>query len=277
MRSLFFGNFGNRAAKNATAKADRQKSCERRGRNKPALNCAVEVAGLSEPVWVRQNPRARRMTLRVSGTQRAAVLTIPPEANLRDANRFLQKHADWIARKLAELPQAVTFTDGAVIPVRGISHEIVFKGEVRKRTPVWIEPPLTEGEFARLCVKGSGKTASKRVYEWLKMEARKDVAQACAYHAERLGVRYRKLAIRDQSTRWGSCSSSGTLSFSWRLIMAPSYVLDYVAAHEVAHLREMNHSPAFWALVKATLPDMERGRDWLKHHGIELHRYTPLS
>ena len=269
MRSLFFGN---RALKNSAGSLDERAA---KLSPKPAINCAVEVAGVAEPVRVKENPRARRMTLRVSGTQRAAVLTIPPEADMDDANRFLQKHANWIARKLAELPQAVSFADGQVIPIRGVSHKIVFVGERRNRALVWAEPAGSEDEQPRICVKGNPDHASRRLYDWLKGEARKDIARACAYHAERLGVSYRKLAIRDQATRWGSCSTSGTLSFSWRLILAPDYVLDYVAAHEVAHLREMNHSPAFWSLVAATLPDMELGRSWLKRHGIDLHRYGP--
>ena len=82
------------------------------------------------------------------------------------------------------------------------------------------------------------------------------------------------ISLRDQTTRWGSCSASGVLSFSWRLILAPRFVLDYVAAHEVAHLREMNHGPRFWQLVAARVPRLEEAKDWLGNEGSDLHRYA---
>ena len=270
MRSLFFRN-----------RAQRNKKLDQAPvRQKRSLNRSVKVKGVAQPVTVREHPRAQRMTLRVSGTQRAAILTVPPHADLRDARSFLQKHADWLRRKLSDLPTSVPFEDGAIIPLRGVRHQIAFVGRVRSPAMVWVEPGREPsgpeaGEYPLICVKGDKALAPGRVAGWLKAQARQDLMEACAFHAARLGLSYKKIAIRDQSTRWGSCSSTGTLSFSWRLVLAPHFVLDYVAAHEVAHLREMNHSPAFWSLVRATLPDMEQGRQWLKTYGIDLHRYGP--
>ena len=268
MRSLFFRN---RAERNEALEPDTPP------RKRP-MSCAVEVKGIKQPVTIRENPRARRMTLRVSGTHRSAVLTVPPHADLKDANKFLQKHADWIKRKLSDLPKAVVFSDGEIIPFRGVRHQIAFVGNQRHKSVVWLEPgreasSADAGEYPLICVKGAQAHAPRRLLDWLKAEARRDLTDACDFHAARLGLTYSKLAIRDQATRWGSCSSTGTLSFSWRLILAPHFVLDYVAAHEVAHLREMNHSPAFWSLVKATLPEMDQGRQWLKRYGIDLHAY----
>ena len=99
------------------------------------------------------------------------------------------------------------------------------------------------------------------------------LSERVQWHAENLGLRPRRVTIRDQVSRWGSCSSARVLSFSWRLILAPAFVLDYVAAHEVAHLKEMNHGPRFWAAVKRTFPRMDEARRWLRRHGAELHRY----
>jgi predicted metal-dependent hydrolase len=124
-----------------------------------------------------------------------------------------------------------------------------------------------------ICVSGEEIHAPRRLSDWLRTEVRRDINICILKHAKTLGCSPKRIAIRDQATRWGSCSTSGTLSFSWRLIFAPPFVLDYVAAHEVAHLREMNHGPRFWRLVKEAAPAMQTARLWLKTHGAELHRF----
>ena len=124
-----------------------------------------------------------------------------------------------------------------------------------------------------LCVAGGVEFTDRRVHDFLKREARKELHKAAQAYADALGVRVKRVSIRDQSSRWGSCTSAGSLSFSWRLILAPPFVLDYLAAHEGAHLEELNHSPRFWRLVKRLYPDFERAKAWLDAHGTELHRY----
>lgn len=123
------------------------------------------------------------------------------------------------------------------------------------------------------CVAGGADFTERRVHDYLKREARKDLHKASLEYAEELGVRVKRVSIRDQSSRWGSCTSAGSLSFSWRLILAPPYVLDYLAAHEVAHLVEMNHSPRFWRVVARVCPSVERAKNWLDTYGNDLHRY----
>src|SRR6185436_13442685 len=108
---------------------------------------------------------------------------------------------------------------------------------------------------------------ARRVREFLEREARRDLAEAVIRHTAALGVPARRLTVRDTTSRWGSCSAKGCLSFSWRLILAPPFVLDYLAAHEVAHLVELNHSPKFWRLVKRLYPDFARAKAWLDLHG----------
>lgn len=120
---------------------------------------------------------------------------------------------------------------------------------------------------------GGADFTERRVHDYLKREARKDLHKASLEYAEELGVRVKRVSIRDQSSRWGSCTSAGSLSFSWRLILAPPYVLDYLAAHEVAHLVEMNHSPRFWRVVARVCPSVERAKNWLDTYGNDLHRY----
>jgi predicted metal-dependent hydrolase len=128
-------------------------------------------------------------------------------------------------------------------------------------------------DLPRICVSGGKQHGPRRLADWLKAQAKIDLTQRTHFHASNLGRAPIRISVRDQSTRWGSCSTNGTISFSWRLIFAPSYVLDYVAAHEAAHLREMNHGPRFWRLVRDTMPNMQKARAWLKQNGAELHRF----
>jgi predicted metal-dependent hydrolase len=143
---------------------------------------------------------------------------------------------------------------------------------VLKCGTVWTE---TGGDGRRLlCVATHDAThVSRRITDFLKREAKRDLEAAVARYTERLGVEVKRISIRDQVSRWGSCSTSGALSFSWRLVLAPRFVLDYLAAHEVAHLLEMNHSPRFWRLLGRICPDMERAKAWLDARGTDLHRY----
>lgn len=230
---------------------------------------AVLIDGTEVPVEMRRNARARRMILRLDKTSSAVTVTLPEQCSEAQGLRFARDHAGWIAKRLEERPAAVPFANGVAIPVRGEQHVITHRPETRGT--VWIEDGA--GEARRLCVAGDTAYLPRRVKDWLKREARGEIKARCAHYADAMGLAYRRVDIRDQTSRWGSCSSSGILSFSWRLILAPVHVLDYVAAHEVAHLQEMNHGPKFWALVEAALPTMKQSRQWLKRHGSGLHLY----
>lgn len=225
----------------------------------------VEVDGNMVQVAIRTHARARHYRLSISRSG-APVLTLPPHGKLAEAEAFLVRQQHWLAARLKRAPRAVLFVEGSRIPVRGVDVQITGTGQLRGQVTL-------EGADARLQVPGGPEHLARRLTDWLKAEARRDLTARTALHAERLGVRAKSIRLKGQSTRWGSCSSSGNLNYNWRLIMAPPFVLDYVAAHEVAHLREMNHSKAFWALVEQTLPDMERGRAWLKAHGGQLMVY----
>lgn len=232
----------------------------------------LRVDGIPAPVEVRRHPTARRLTLRVSRTRRAVVLTMPRGADFREADQFLSRSLDWVRARLAGVPEPAPFRHGAIVPLRGQDHEIVFVGRDRARTVVVREPAAGQG-LPRLCVSGLAEHAPRRLKDWLNREAGKDLDARVAVHARNLGVRARRITLRDQKSRWGSCSSAGQLSFSWRLVLAPPFVLDYVAAHEVAHLIEMNHGPRFWRLVARTLPAFEEAKMWLRIHGMDLYRY----
>lgn len=243
-----------------------------RSRAKTSPVQLLRVDGIPAPVELRRHPSARRLTLRVSHSARAVVLTIPPYTDVREADRFLAKSLDWVRERLEGVPDAVPFSDGAAVPLRGVSHQIVLAGR-RRGYPVVESVPAATGQISRLVVSGDAEHAPRRLRDWLMGEARRDLDERVAFHCRQLELSARRIVVRDQKSRWGSCSSDGVLSFSWRLIMAPPLVLDYVAAHEVAHLAEMNHGPRFWRLVKKTMPRLDEAKRWLRMSGMGLYRY----
>jgi predicted metal-dependent hydrolase len=230
---------------------------------------AVETEASVYLVQVRRDRRARRFTLRVHPVSREAVLTMPPRSPLTDAQRFAQAHVGWLAARLGSLPKAMPFVDGGMLPLRGVPHRIVHRPD--SRGTVWTE--CDESGDPLLIVAGGEAHVSRRVHDFLKRQARHDLQSAAARYAQTLDVRIVRMSIRDQSSRWGSCTSAGVLSFSWRLILAPPEVLDYLAAHEVAHLVEMNHSARFWRVVDRICPHTASAKAWINTHGNDLHRY----
>jgi predicted metal-dependent hydrolase len=243
----------------------------RKSRGKGSVRyAALDVGGMIAPVEVRRHPSARRLTLHVHPTRRAVVVTVPQRCKLDEANSFVHRHLDWVRDRLGNLPDPIPFAEDARIPLRGVMHAIGF-ADPDGQSPIVAAERSARGH--RLIVRGRREHAPRRLRDWLIGEARSDLDQRVVWHARRLGLRARRITVRDQSSRWGSCSSTGQLSFSWRLILAPPLVLDYVAAHEVAHLAEMNHGERFWALVEKTMPEMEEAKRWLRRNGHELHRY----
>jgi len=229
----------------------------------------VAVGPATYQVQVRRHARARRYTLRIQAATREVVLTMPPRGSLKEARAFAERHGGWIAARLGRLPVAVPFRHGTLLPVRGLDHRVDHRRGARGT--VWSE---AAGDGMRLlCVAGEVPHVGRRIADHLKREAKRDLEAASRRYAARLGVAVKRVSIRDQASRWGSCSATGVLSFSWRLVLAPPFVLDYLAAHEVAHLVEMNHSPRFWRTVIGMCPDTRRAKAWLDAHGAELHRY----
>lgn len=220
----------------------------------------------NEPVTVsvRVNARARAYRLSVSA-RGEPVLTVPRTGRWGEAQAFLDRNRGWLANRLARLATPYVIAPGGSIPLRGVPHALVSLEALRGLVSV------VEGETGpALHVPGGSEHMRRRLVDWLKAEARRDLEISCARHARTLGVSVAAITLRDQSTRWGSCSSARSLNFNWRLVLAPDFVLDYVAAHEVAHILEMNHRPIFWRTVGRTLPDYERGKAWLKANGASL-------
>lgn len=220
----------------------------------------IELKDGPANVSVRVSARARRYRLTLS-PRGEPVITVPASGRWTDAQAFLERNAGWLDARLAHRGDIPALAPGAQLPLRGRDHLLVSKPELRG--VVCVVP----GEVH---VPGGPAHFRRRLIDWLKTEARHDLEARCAIHAQTLGVQIASIRLRDQSTRWGSCSSTRNLNFNWRLILAPDFVLDYVAAHEVAHILEMNHAPAFWRTVARALPDYERGKAWLKANGGKL-------
>lgn len=213
-------------------------------------------------VRLRRSARARRFTLSVSRVDGRPNLTLPARARVAEARAFLERQAGWLEGALTRVPPARPVRAGRALPYRGLS--VVLEAEPGRGAP-----RLADG---RLIVRGAEAEAPGRALAFLKARARDELVPAARGYAEAVGREAGRISLRDTRSRWGSCSSSGNLSFSWRLIMAPPEVLDYVAAHEAAHLAEMNHGPRFWALVERLRPDWRDSRDWLRRHGADLQR-----
>ena len=211
-------------------------------------------------VVLRRSARARRISLRVSQLDGRVTLTLPPGVPEAEALDFARSKLDWIAGHLQQRPETVQVAQGATLPVEGIARRIV----VAPGRKVVLEADQ---------IAVPADAVAKRLQSWLRELARDRLAAACDGYAAQLGRSYARLTLRDTRSRWGSCSSQGALMFSWRLVMAPPWVLNYVAAHEVAHLVHMNHSPAFWQQVARLYGDYDPARVWLREQGAALHRY----
>lgn len=225
----------------------------------------LEVDGRTVPVTVRRSPLARRMSLRVDAV-RGVVLVLPTHGRLAEARAFLLSHGDWLGQRLAKLPFRQALGIGQQVPLLGAAHLIRHRPDTRRG--VWVEG----GEIH---VSGQQEHVSRRVGDFLRAEARRLMVTKTHDLAARIGRKPSRVTVKDTVSRWGSCSAQGAIALSWRLVMAPTFVLDYVVGHEVAHLAELNHSPAFWAIVRSLGVDHHGGRAWLKAHGASLHLYQP--
>jgi predicted metal-dependent hydrolase len=221
-------------------------------------------------VHVRESRRARTLRL-VVARGRPPEVVVPARSRRGAIDAFLHSHRGWLADKLAaqraldQQPRVLPGRPG-VVCVAGEPVPVVHEPAGRSRV---------ELEGATLVVRGAPTDVDAAVDRWYRGEARRRLAEAVERYAPVLDVEVAAISVRDQRTRWGSCSRNGRLSFSWRLVLAPSPVLTYVVQHELCHLREFNHSPAFWRLVESIRPDWRDPVRWLREHGHELHTYNP--
>jgi hypothetical protein len=215
------------------------------------------------PVRWRPSTRAKNASLRICPAGGVVIVTLPPRSGRRVGMALLREHEAWVVEKLAALRPLVAFAPGARFPLGGAPH--VIRHEPRLRGGAFLEGKA-------LIVTGAREFLARRARDFLRAEAKRRIAALAAPHAAALGVKPRTIRVKDTRSRWGSCAPDGTLAFSWRLVMAPEWVTDYVVAHEVAHLRELNHSARFWALVAKRTPHRDAAVAWLRAEGPGLLR-----
>jgi predicted metal-dependent hydrolase len=228
----------------------------------------MRFASLPVPVEVRVAPRSRRLSMRVDAVRNVVRVSTPPQVSDADIKLFIGRHMAWLQQRLSAVPPRLPFHDGAVVPILGVEHRIRHQPESRMATRI----AALNGE-AVILVGGDPSFLNRRVTDFLKARSRQLLLERARQKAEQLNARLASVTVRDTKSRWGSCSAGGRLSFCWRLIMAPEPVFDYVVAHEVAHLREMNHSQRFWDVCASLTPDVRGPREWLRANGALLHAY----
>jgi predicted metal-dependent hydrolase len=219
-------------------------------------------SGIARVEW-RRSSRARRVSLRIDAAGGGVIVVLPPRASHKAGLALLKNHVSWLADRLAALPEAVQFTDGAIVPVGGVPHRIHHASG--GRGAAW----LADDE---LHVTGAPEFLGRRVRDFLRQEARRRLTALTLAKAGLIGIAPRRVTMKDTSSRWGSCAPDKSIAFSWRLVMAPDFVQDYVASHEVAHLRHMNHGRQFWSLVEELTPHKARAIPWLRTEGARLLR-----
>jgi predicted metal-dependent hydrolase len=219
-------------------------------------------SGMARVEW-RRSSRARRVSLRIDPTGGVVIVTLPTRATRKAGMALLMGHADWVSDRLAALPEAITFADGSIVPICGVPHRIRHN------------PAARGGAFLldqELHVTGASEFLARRVRDFLRQTARHRLGALVMAKAGLIKVVPSRVTMKDTTSRWGSCAADRSLALSWRLVMAPPFVQDYVVAHEVAHLRHMNHGPKFWSLVDELTPNTKAAIPWLRAEGARLLR-----
>ena len=226
----------------------------------------LEIDGRSIPLTVRRNARARKMILRLDPGGEGAVVTIPAHADPADGLDMARRQSAWLSGQMGALPDRLRFVEGARVPYLGQDHTLC---RMPGRRGIIVRHDLA------IQIPGEPEHMARRLTDWFKKQARQEISTRAIAKAALIERKPGRITIRDTRSRWGSCSPGGSLNFSWRLMMAPEAVLDYVVAHEVAHLAHMNHGPRFWQAVAELTDDVQASRDWLRANGEHLHRIGP--
>ena len=241
------------------------RSLQRTAAAKPLEPSRLVIGGEVLDVVFRRHAKARRLVLRLNANGTGVVVTVPNGVSRGKALDFTERSRGWIEDRVRSRGSLIQLAHGSIISVRGIDHEI--QHIANRRGVVSLDTAR-----GLIHVPGDPAHVPRRLVDFLKAEAREDLTRASRHYAALMDVSFRRIIIRDQKSRWGSCSAAGELSYSWRLILTPDYVLDYVAAHEVAHLRHLDHSARFWRMVLTHCPNAGRARSWLRDHGQDVHR-----
>ena len=219
------------------------------------------IEGYPLPVEIKRHARARHISLRLHSTKGRIVITLPLRGSIRASLQFLDAKKEWVLAQIDKLAPTNVLADGCIITVLGNPIRVIHAPG--KRGMAWIKED-------KLYVTGDAEFLTRRVRDFLKSHAKKILSEMARSAALKIDKSILRIDIRDMHSRWGSCASDGRLCFSWRLILAPKEVCEYVVAHEVAHLAHLNHSAAFWKVVDSLHEDKEAAQNWLKKHGRDL-------
>lgn len=225
----------------------------------------LEVGEHKVPLVIKRHKSAKRICLRYNPSVHAINLTLPRHTRLSDGINFITAKSAWLLSTLADIPSQKQLKPGVCIWIAGERYRLKHAPEIHGAYE------LRDG---MLMISGAREHFPRRVEDALKKIAKQKISAMALRMSGRIGKRINRISVRDTRSRWGSCSSTGNLSFSWRLIFAPREVLEYVVAHEVAHLRVMNHSARFWQMVETICPRYEVAKEWLRLHGKELYRFN---
>ncbi len=213
-------------------------------------------------IKIQKNPRAKRIILRVSNISSNICLTIPKHETEKNAVEFLVRNKDWMLRELKRVPKKILFLDKSEIPYMGVNHKIVYAGEYTNLIYIYNK---------KIIVFGKKDELSKNLRTWLHNRAKIEILNIAKLKVNFLNKTFNKVKIKELRSSWGTCGENGNLSFSWRLILAPRHVMEYIVVHELCHLVELNHSKNFWRLVTDLFPQKKISQDWLKSNGTYLH------
>lgn len=221
-------------------------------------------AALGFEIKVIRSPLAKRLTLRVDSKERLPVLTLPPRCSEKKAVAFVKSHEVWLKKTLEQLPPERSFQDGETLSLFGRDYTVRHRPDLRCGVRL---------EENCIFVSGSKEFLHRRLCDFIKKQAAAEFLSRSKTLSERLGCYLNGVTIKDTKSRWGSCSNRGNINYNWRIALAPDFVIDYLMAHECAHLRHQDHSPAFWNCVRELCPDYKKGRLWLKNQGRSLYLF----
>ncbi len=241
----------------------RSKSSSKPKSNLPDHITHETADGLEIQIALRPNSRARRLSLRYDAIAGQMRLSFPTRISITKLQSFVASHEDWILKQLQKHPDKQNLQHGDEIQILGQTYQIYHHAD-RLRG-------LTECIENEIHIYGEASQINRKLTQYLKKQAKEEIQKRAHDKAAHINKKVGTVSIKDTRSRWGSCSSEGNLSFSWRLIMAPDDVFDYVIAHEVAHLQHMDHSSDFWALCDQLTPNMVMAKNWLKHHSQPLY------
>jgi len=217
------------------------------------------------PVTTRRNARAKRMSIRVDQKKHKIFVTLPRNTSLKKAEIFAHDHIEWLQQQICKLPPKLILQDQSPIPILG---KIYYIHQQKDKLRGLVS--LRENQ---IIIPGFEDMLESRLNRFLKKHAQNEITKRAEIKADKINATIHKITLKDTKTRWGSCSSAGDLAFSWRLIMAPDFVFDYVIAHEVAHLQFMNHGASFWQLCYDLTDQGPKAKKWLKANGHKLYHY----